>query len=593
MKFVSPRFRDTIAPRLGAGAAAAQRPDDGRGAGPRALGYAVLPSPVPRQSGLHHLRGRDAAPARARRRLPPRDGSPASTWRSTPPAQLHLLAPRTEDKDSAAPAVRALRVGRAHPLRRGDAGGDVVRSGSTLRRASPCRALVPARAASCPRPRPPRPFPSDGVAAFGDASPIELCLGTARVVSPRRVGRRGAVCVPARARTAPPCSTDAACDGHRALRVRALHRRGVPGRARARRGRVCRDKRCTTVCAVDADCADGRDVRRGRLRARLLERRACHYGERCDPLFDVCVAKLCSAAMPCAPGETCEAESVAGELHEPEVVTVGGATVAYVELRSRGRGPSSRSTARGSTARRRWTADPVDAGARRGGARGRALGARATGRGRAVLRDRRREGDRPCGLVRRRAHLHARRGAGARRRRRLGGRAGSDRPRRCASTARRCSSTRAARAPASAWRASTRAATRCARRRRADRSAPRRPIPLFWRDVDRGRRALRRRRGRRAARVLHGARDRGQRRDRRRRACPPTPNDSIGLVSSCDGVHSDAHPGGPVFARVTNLRAYLGERRGGRARPGRRRRRSCSSRPTPPARATAASRAPP
>jgi hypothetical protein len=41
---------------------------------------------------------------------------------------------------------------------------------------------------------------------------------------------------------------------------------------------------------------------------------------------------------------------------------------------------------------------------------------------------------------------------------------------------------------------------------------------------------------------------------------PAEANDSIGLVSTRDLVHFDAHLGGPVLARVANLRAYLGER---------------------------------
>ena len=41
---------------------------------------------------------------------------------------------------------------------------------------------------------------------------------------------------------------------------------------------------------------------------------------------------------------------------------------------------------------------------------------------------------------------------------------------------------------------------------------------------------------------------------------PADANDSIGLFSTRDLVHFEAHAGGPVFARVANLRAYLGER---------------------------------
>jgi hypothetical protein len=41
---------------------------------------------------------------------------------------------------------------------------------------------------------------------------------------------------------------------------------------------------------------------------------------------------------------------------------------------------------------------------------------------------------------------------------------------------------------------------------------------------------------------------------------PADINDSIGMVASRDLVTWDRFPAGPVFARVTNLRAYLGER---------------------------------
>ncbi len=41
---------------------------------------------------------------------------------------------------------------------------------------------------------------------------------------------------------------------------------------------------------------------------------------------------------------------------------------------------------------------------------------------------------------------------------------------------------------------------------------------------------------------------------------PADSNDSIGLVASTDGATFVPYPAGPVLARITNLRAYLGER---------------------------------
>jgi hypothetical protein len=61
--------------------------------------------------------------------------------------------------------------------------------------------------------------------------------------------------------------------------------------------------------------------------------------------------------MPCASGEACEAETAAGSLHEPEVATVGGSAVAYVELRSGGEGTGV--VYRAIVAPGSWTADPA------------------------------------------------------------------------------------------------------------------------------------------------------------------------------------------------------------------------------------------
>jgi len=40
---------------------------------------------------------------------------------------------------------------------------------------------------------------------------------------------------------------------------------------------------------------------------------------------------------------------------------------------------------------------------------------------------------------------------------------------------------------------------------------------------------------------------------------PPEPNDSIGLATSTDLKTFSLYPAGPLYARIVNLRAYLGE----------------------------------
>src|SRR4051794_39382177 len=55
-------------------------------------------------------------------------------------------------------------------------------------------------------------IPSDGVSGFDDASPIELCIGTARVVSPSVAGAGAGVCIRSGS-IAPACSDDSSCTG--------------------------------------------------------------------------------------------------------------------------------------------------------------------------------------------------------------------------------------------------------------------------------------------------------------------------------------------------------------------------------------------
>lgn len=97
-RFIEPRFRDTIAPRLGL---ELRRPSEGERRWAARVGYAVLPSPVPRQSGLTTYA--DATRHQLALGGGYRLGRLAGVELAVEAAgQLHLLAPRTEDKDSPA-----------------------------------------------------------------------------------------------------------------------------------------------------------------------------------------------------------------------------------------------------------------------------------------------------------------------------------------------------------------------------------------------------------------------------------------------------------------------------------------------------------
>jgi hypothetical protein len=117
VRFPSPRFRDTVAPRL---AAEVRWPSAAAWRWAARLGYAVLPSPVPRQSGFTTYADatRHQIAAGGSVHLGQLAGVDSSADAA---AQLHLLQPRSEDKDS--PAL---------PYAHFDVGGHILYASATV-----------------------------------------------------------------------------------------------------------------------------------------------------------------------------------------------------------------------------------------------------------------------------------------------------------------------------------------------------------------------------------------------------------------------------------------------------------------------------
>lgn len=201
------------------------------------------------------------------------------------------------------------------------------------------------------------PVPGDGIGNFGSSSPIELCLGSARVTSPSAGVSGGSLCVRAGSQ-GKACAEGSACDGiERCICGRCVVE-ACQGASSCGSGQVCRQQRCTLACGDDADCAPGDRCVLGGCARPCESDAACHFGERCDSLEGVCAAKLCSAAVGCGPGDVCEAEQVVGELHEPERLSTAEGELAFVELRTFG--PSARRSILRARVESpsRWVADP-------------------------------------------------------------------------------------------------------------------------------------------------------------------------------------------------------------------------------------------
>jgi hypothetical protein len=403
------------------------------------------------------------------------------------------------------------------------------------------------------------PFPPDGVNDFGAALPVEVCVGSARVVTPSSaVGLGGSLCVASGTR-GKACSSDATCDGIERCVCGTCIVEACVGSS-CEDGRVCRGQRCTDACAHDADCAGGERCSIGGCARPCSRDDECHYGERCDPLDGVCSTSLCSGVVPCGDGQSCRAEQTVSDLREPEVVTIAGQSVGFVQILGPGTPPSSAILRVRIDSDTRWTADPEapvvtsKPGESVGGPAALASGAHvelffANGDGSAILRAVSDDGGKSFSrdatpvLVPAEAWEHSWVGSpavvsfgGAKLLAYEGGpHAGIG----LASLDDGGKATRISKAPV-ATPASV-------------------DDPVFWRNVTEVRapylvvadtmlRVYFTGRGVEAGdAIVQGKR------------VPAPPNDSIGLVATRDLQHFDAYPAGPVFSRVTNLRAFLGE----------------------------------
>jgi hypothetical protein len=173
------------------------------------------------------------------------------------------------------------------------------------------------------------PFPADGVGAFQDASPIEVCLDTARIIAPALATGATALCVPAE-QAVHVCSKRSDCTGLEECICGRCIVEPCQGGAACSENEVCRGKRCTRACTVAGDCNMNERCISGGC-ARICKTHGdCHYGERCDSLDDVCVVSLCGSGGSCGAGSKCESVAEISELREPTYL--GDEPIALVEL---------------------------------------------------------------------------------------------------------------------------------------------------------------------------------------------------------------------------------------------------------------------
>jgi hypothetical protein len=172
------------------------------------------------------------------------------------------------------------------------------------------------------------PFPSDGVAGFGEAAPVDVCIGTARVVP----GAAASVCLPA-GRALAGCLSDDQCAAPEKCQCGRCVVEACDAATVCPSGEACRGGRCTTACTRDQDCASGEKCSGGGCTRACSGDAECHGGEVCD-FLGTCSVKACSDVSPCGGGYTCETVALDADVREPTVATVAGGDVVFFELRT-------------------------------------------------------------------------------------------------------------------------------------------------------------------------------------------------------------------------------------------------------------------
>lgn len=198
------------------------------------------------------------------------------------------------------------------------------------------------------------PFPADGVGAFGEASPVEVCRGTTRIVAPALATGATALCV-SEGQTERACGADGDCEGiERCICGRCVVA-PCQGAGSCDGQEVCRGRRCTRACGEDGDCASGERCVSGGCARSCASNGDCHHGEVCDALDEVCTTSLCGGGASCGSGSTCIAVAEVAELGEP--AWLGDEPIAFVELT---RGPETSLLRARIEAPSRWRVDPEE-----------------------------------------------------------------------------------------------------------------------------------------------------------------------------------------------------------------------------------------
>jgi hypothetical protein len=203
---------------------------------------------------------------------------------------------------------------------------------------------------------PPGPVFRDARTGFVDGPGIEVCMDGTRVVAPSRAaGGALSFCVSPGVASRTCDDTTECAPGERCVCGRC-GTRPCRNATECDAGEVCVGNRCASVCGSDTDCRAGETCSAGGCARRCSTQVDCAYGEKCSALDGTCIVKLCGDAVSCNVGEPCAPLERVADLREPHGMTWGGQALAFVEIRDGSACAVYRARV---VSPRRWEVDPL------------------------------------------------------------------------------------------------------------------------------------------------------------------------------------------------------------------------------------------
>ena len=207
----------------------------------------------------------------------------------------------------------------------------------------------------------------DEMTGFVDGAGIEVCYDGLKVVSSSQA-KNGPLSVCLRVGdTAKSCLNGEVCSVGEICECGRCTTRPCRTSAECGNGEACQSNRCASSCADDRDCHVGERCSAGGC-ARICDGDAgCAFGERCSSFDRTCVVKLCGEVVACSGEDVCVQQQRVADLHDPHAMITEHRRVAYVEVRGDIAAPNdcaifrARIVGRNNGDARRWVVEPTTA----------------------------------------------------------------------------------------------------------------------------------------------------------------------------------------------------------------------------------------